>query len=180
MTSLASAWEWYVGVSRTLRRLERLATHHWTELPWGGPLGLDNVLRDVSGDDVQRDVAGSIGSLNDIGVFVLFAAFEAEVRAKVMERTADERASVTHPALTYWMRQAEVSIEEGSFFRVLEGFKSPPLHDLIEQVNQVRRYRNWVAHGRHGSRPDNVTPLDAHSRLLAFLDALDTPPPPPS
>lgn len=175
MTSLAAAWEWYVGLSRSLQRLDRLASHFWAELREGGRIGRDNLLRDVTEDRISAEVLAGLDPLDDIGVFVLFAAFEAEVRAKVMEQTADERGRVSHPALTYWVRQAELSIEEGSFFRVLEGFKSEPMNDLIEQVNQVRRYRNWVAHGRHGEKPDNVTPPSAHARLRAFLDAIDTP-----
>jgi hypothetical protein len=37
-------------------------------------------------------------------------------------------------------------VGEGSFFAVLQSYKGPD-DNLIEQVNQVRRYRNWVAHG---------------------------------
>jgi hypothetical protein len=64
-------------------------------------------------------------------------------------------------------------IAEGSFFHVLAAYKSGVDPGLIEQVNQVRRYRNWVAHGRRaGEIPDNVTPRAAYDRLRAFLSAL--------
>jgi len=42
----------------------------------------------------------------------------------------------------------------------------------IEEVNQVRRYRNWVAHGRRAEPAEYVTPPAAYRRLRAFLAAL--------
>jgi uncharacterized protein YutE (UPF0331/DUF86 family) len=64
------------------------------------------------------------------------------------------------------------TIEHGSFYRVLEAYKilDP---NLIEEVNQVRRYRNWVAHGRRGVPPDNVGPEAAYDRLGRFLERLE-------
>jgi hypothetical protein len=59
-------------------------------------------------------------------------------------------------------------LRDGSFFHVLEPFKEPD-HDLVEQVNQVRRYRNWVAHGRRGDAPAFVDPPGAYDRLTRFL-----------
>jgi hypothetical protein len=44
--------------------------------------------------------------------------------------------------------------------------------DLVEEVNQVRKYRNWVAHGRRGEQPDAVDPATARDRLQRFLDFL--------
>ncbi len=46
-------------------------------------------------------------------------------------------------------------IEHGSFHWVLEVFK-PYGAGLVEEVNQVRKYRNWVAHGR---RPKGRMPF---------------------
>jgi len=39
-------------------------------------------------------------------------------------------------------------------------------------MNQVRRYRNWVAHGRRTAKPDAVDPETAFRRLKEFLDVL--------
>jgi hypothetical protein len=44
---------------------------------------------------------------------------------------------------------------------------------LVEEVSQVREYRNFVAHGRQeGKRPANVTPRMAYQRLGRFLAAV--------
>jgi hypothetical protein len=41
--------------------------------------------------------------------------------------------------------------------------------DLVTQVDQVRKYRNWVAHGRRGDPVNNVAPNEAFDRLGRFL-----------
>ena len=60
------------------------------------------------------------------------------------------------------------SIEHGSFFNVLEPYKGID-PSLVEEVNQVRRYRNWVAHGRRTDQPAAVNPSTAYDRLKRFL-----------
>ena len=62
---------------------------------------------------------------------------------------------------------------------MLEPYKSAAGAGLVEEVNQVRRYRNWVAHGRRDDlRPkDNVEPREAYDRLTRFLAALRGGPP---
>jgi len=42
----------------------------------------------------------------------------------------------------------------------------------MEEVNQVRRYRNWVAHGRRDGPPAAVDPRTAYDRLQRFLDRM--------
>jgi hypothetical protein len=42
--------------------------------------------------------------------------------------------------------------------------------NLTEEVNQVRRYRNWVAHGRRMEQPAAVDPATAYDRLKRFLN----------
>jgi hypothetical protein len=178
MNTIEDAWRWYQGVRDSLTRLRRLGAKHWETLPREGAFGRDSTIRQLEGDRVAGDAETGLQGLDDFAVFVLFSVFEAQVRDRVLADTLDERRAVSHPSLGYWMRQAEQSLSEGSFFRVLEGFKSAELNDLIEQVNQVRRYRNWVAHGRRDDPQAEVSPEVAYQRLQAFLDALPPPPVP--
>lgn len=178
MNTIEDAWRWYQGVRDSLGRLHRLGVKHWEELPRSGAFGRDEKFRGLDGDEVAEDADAGLRGLDDFAVFVLFSVFEAQVRDRVLADTRQERAAVSHPALGYWMRQAELALSEGSFFRVLDGFKSPAMNDLIEQVNQVRRYRNWVAHGRRDEPQAEVSPAVAFQRLRSFLDALPPPPVP--
>lgn len=178
MNTLDDAWKWYEDTKRSLRLVRRLAGTHWGNWEPDSPIGRDDHFRGVDPKLLADDVRSATEHLQDFAVFVLFSVFEAEVRNRVLHATAAERASVTHVALTYWMGEAEQSIKEGSFFRVLQALKSAALHDLTEQVNQVRRYRNWVAHGRRDKPEAEVGPPEAYRRLRAFLDAFTAPPPP--
>jgi hypothetical protein len=78
-----------------------------------------------------------------------------------------------HELIIQIVTDATDEIEHGSFYRVLEVFKGLDAN-LVEKVNQVRRYRNWVAHGRRTAKPDAVDPETAFRRLKDFLDVLVT------
>jgi len=67
---------------------------------------------------------------------------------------------------------AKDTIEHGSFGRLTESYKALD-PDLRTMVDQVRHYRNWVAHGRRGSVKNNVDPKAAITRLEQFLKLLD-------
>lgn len=172
MNTLTDAWNWYQGVRTSLVRVRRLAAKHWDELPRGGPFGRDDKFRELDAKDVTGAADLGLNGLDDFAVFVLFSVFEAQVRDRVLADTQAEREAVKHPSLQYWMDEAKEAIEESSFFRVLTSFKSNLSADLIEHVNQVRQYRNWVAHGRRGVKPVGITPNDAFGRLTRFLEAV--------
>lgn len=80
-----------------------------------------------------------------------------------------ESAELAHPVLRKAAADAVSAIEVGSLARVLEPYKAEGRADLIEEVNQVRRYRNWVARGRRGEQPPAVAPRAAYDRLSRFL-----------
>lgn len=70
--------------------------------------------------------------------------------------------------------EAIQNIEQSSIFRVLDVFKAQDAN-LVEEINQVRQYRNWVAHGRRGESPAFVDPETAYRRLKRFLDRFASP-----
>lgn len=70
------------------------------------------------------------------------------------------------------MDDAKDSAEHGSFGRLTVSYKGLD-PDLRTMVDQVRHYRNWVAHGRRGPVKNNVDPESAFARLEQFLKLLD-------
>ncbi len=167
-----------------MKRLTHLSTH-WGhrpergENPWVDRLTLDNVLRDVDAEQMAREAKKVENELDDLAVLVLFSVFEANVRDLVASQIRPELAQLKHAALKSAGDDVLKAVEEGSFFRVLEPFKPAATPDLVEQVNQVRRYRNWVA---HGCRPEMkpaaaVRPKEAYERLKQFLAVIQPPAP---
>jgi len=178
MTSLADAWRWYEAVQRHAKLARRLVGVHWAELPWSGRLGRDQFFRDLDPDEVTRESSFVTDELADLAVLVLFAVFEAAVREAVLAGVKPEAERLSHPTLRHAAADALAGLEEGSFFRVLEPFKAHGHSDLVEQVNQVRQYRNWVAHGRRGRPRERVSPEMARDRLDRFLSLIQPATPP--
>jgi hypothetical protein len=169
--SLDDAWRWYEAASTLARTTERLE-RYWDRLPWEGDLGRDNYLRDLTAEEIGGGSRAVLDDLNDLCVLLLFSVFEAIVRKQVLAEVDEESALLRHAAIKRAVVDMREGIENGSFFKVLEPYKiSDP--DLVEEVNQVRRYRNWVAHGRRSDQPDAVEPAMAYDRLKRFLAHLE-------
>jgi hypothetical protein len=174
MTTLQEAWAWYAATSRQLHRMKRLAEKYWNALPWEGPLGKDDRFRLLDEVLVREEADRGLLDLDDLAVVVLFSVFEALVRQRVLDEPAEEEPSLRHRALRLAAAETRQRIAEGSFFHVLEPFKDEHA-DLVEEVNQVRRYRNWVAHGRRGEQPLLLDARKAFDRLSRFLEVLGAP-----
>ena len=99
------------------------------------------------------------------------------MRDYLVARIKPEAAELTDPILKEAAQDAIQGVEEGSFYRrVLYPLKEQERvsADIVTQVDQVRDYRNWVAHGRRERATDlsNVTPRLAYERLREFLALL--------
>ncbi len=173
MRSLDDAWAWYKSMRRLVLLIGRLASPgYWDHLPWE-LLGRDERFKFLEGDQVERDAASVLSEFDDIAVFVMFSVFESMVRDRVLDEIASEAGSIHHPALIRAAETLRRNIKEGGFYRnVLDLYKGLD-HDLVEQINQIRKYRNWVAHGRRlEEKPDDIQPSAAFDRLGKFLDLI--------
>ena len=174
IASLPDAWRWYLTTRSLMSVMQRLGNKHWDALPWEGDLGKDEHINDLKSADILEQAAFSLGDLDDLCVLLLFSVFESVVRDRLLGEVEEESASLRHPSIKKAVEGLKDSIAQGSFFRVMEAFKGVDAH-LVEEVNQVRRYRNWVAHGRSGSKPAEINPSSAFHRLQRFLATLSSP-----
>jgi hypothetical protein len=173
IASLADAWRWYESARQLARTLGRLGEKHWNNLPWDGDLGRDNHVKELTSAEILSGSETVLDDLDDLCVLLLFSVFEAMMRERVLAEVEAELPPLRHVAIKRALDEMKEGIEHGSFFKVLEPYKAVDA-DLIEQVNQVRRYRNWVAHGRRTEQPSAVDPSTAYDRLKRFLDHLGT------
>jgi hypothetical protein len=169
--TLADAWEWYQGVTKLRHYMGRLGTKYWDEEPLSGLLATDNDLREVEAPHIQDMVRRIEADLEDLGVLLIFSVFEAIVRERVGNDVEQSLPEKLHPAVAEAIEDLRDNLEQGSFFRITRLFKRID-HNLVEEVNQVRRYRNWVAHGRRGDQPESVDPRTAYQRLTRFMEEL--------
>ncbi len=179
IASLSDAWQWYLSARNLTSVMQRLGMKHWDHLPWDGTLGRDEQLKRVQAEDIVDQATIVLADLDDLCVLFLFSVFESIVREQILREVNSELASVRHPALLHAIESLRDGLAQGSFFRVLEPYKGIDAH-LIEEVNQVRRYRNWVAHGRRGSKPETIEPRSAFARLQRFLSRFTPEPIDPS
>lgn len=129
----------------------------------------------LAADEIAADTAASVKAIDDLAVVVMFSVFESQVREYLNSIVEPQAAEITDPILRQAADEAVQGITEGRFYRRVLG----PLKEqrrvptgLAERVDQVRKYRNWVAHGRRNTADNNVTPKAAYDRLCEFLKAL--------
>jgi hypothetical protein len=171
IASLDDAWDWYQAARASAQTMARLGNRHWNHLPWDGELGRDSRLQELTSAEILDNSETVLDDLDDLCVLLLFSVFEAIVRDRVLADVEAELPAFRHVAIKRAVEEMKEAIEQGSFYKVLEPYKVSDAN-LIEEVNQVRRYRNWVAHGRRTQQPAVVNPSTAYDRLQRFLDHL--------
>lgn len=169
--SLDDAWKWYSDVRSLAYDMKKLAGK-WNDPHFQKVLRRDNRLRGRTSSELRDRASGILDDLNDLAVLVLFSVFEVTVRDRAKADVDRETAAIQHPAVMRAARDLEEAIENGSFGRVTESYKSMDV-DLTAQVNQVRKFRNWVAHGRRGRPENSVEPQAAMDRLRRYLARLE-------
>ncbi len=173
IATLEDAWEWYRSAKEMLQTTRRLGLKHWDSLPWEGPLGKDEQFKELQPTHLVEKSQRAADELDDLGVFLLFSVFEAEVRGQALADLAEQQTVATHPVMRHAVQSLTEVVRKGPLGKVLAAYK-PADPALIEEVNQVRKYRNWIAHGRRRAKPDSVTPEVARDRLSRFLNLLAT------
>ena len=123
-------------------------------------------------EDITDGTDFCLEHLDDFAILVLFSAFESVVRERVLAMIEDERKRQTRFLVVRILDEAREDSRRGRVLRLLGFFKNQDA-GLVEEVNQVRRYRNWVAHGRRTKPPAAVDPETAYDRLTRFLGLLN-------
>jgi hypothetical protein len=177
MRTLADAWNWYEATNRILGRMRRLGSNHWDDLGKKRDISLwqDDEFKFLEASDIDKETTVSLKPIDDLAVVVLFSVFESRVRDYLIEQISPQAFSLTDPILKEAADDAIQGVKEGSYYRrILDPLKKQGRvsADLVTQVDQVRDYRNWVAHGRRDAPRNNVTPEIAYERLNEFLAAL--------
>ncbi len=168
--SLDDAWGWYIAV-RTLAFDAKALAKKWDDPAVDNVLSRDNRFRDRTAADLQDMAKTILDDRDDLAVLVLFSVFEATVRARAEAEVEREAVLIGHPAILRAVKELKDAIQNGSFAKVLDAHKSMDV-DLTERVSQVRKFRNWVAHGRRDAPENLVEPESAIDRMRRYLERL--------
>jgi hypothetical protein len=176
MKTLAEAWDWYLATKLNLERMQRLGERHWIDRSLAAAsIWQDDHFRMLEAPKIVAETTASLKHIDDLAIVVLFSVFESRVRDFLINLIEPHAAVITDPILKEAADDSIQGVKEGSFYlRVLEPLKKQHRvsADLVTQIDQVREYRNWVAHGRRDAPTNNVTPDVAYRRLREFLVAL--------
>lgn len=165
--TLEEAWVWYQSAKSVARVSQRVGLRFWDRLPSN-----DNVLEKYDSANVVANAKAVSDDLDDLCVLLLFSVFESIVRERILKEIVAAAPSNTHPVILAAIGEARDRVESGSFGLLLQSYKIVDA-DVVEGVNQVRKFRNWVAHGRRGAKPTIVEPKAALDRLQLFLRAMN-------
>jgi hypothetical protein len=175
--SLDDAWQWYAAVKKLVWMMDRIAKLYWSEevedKTLKETLHKDDRFREIEAGTIQDLASRAHEYLDDLAVLLLFSVFEAHVRDRTLEEMDRELENPPrHLVLKKAVDDARDAVEHGSFGRLTESYKalSPDVRTLVDQV---RHYRNWVAHGRRDRPRNDVDPESALERLTRFLALLD-------
>lgn len=113
-------------------------------------------------------LAVSAVEIGDLTVLALTSFFEESVLEYVYVEAKRLEADQTASALAL-VQYAFRDVERWSFVSILGLFRSTVDPQLVDQVVNVYKYRNWVAHGKKTQKPVLTDPIRAHRVLTSFL-----------
>jgi hypothetical protein len=156
MKTLDEAWDWFRSTRKSLSILRRLAARYWDDLPWDDrskELWKDAHLRTVEADPLIQEIEHALSHLDDLAVVALFSVFEATVRAALESELSREIPALKHVILRSSAAKALETVREGSIKEVLEHYKTDFNKSFVEEIDQVRDYRNGLRMERRGRCP---------------------------
>ncbi|MHC5057486.1 MAG: hypothetical protein ACYTKD_22660 [Planctomycetota bacterium] len=172
MTSTSTAqlddvWKWYLLCRDAFIAAGRLVERYPAALPGDSELFSETVPAAVSRlGDAQAE-------LDDLVILALFAVFERETISALQGVRDSAMSSLRRHAERELVSMALSDVEEWRLVELLDVFKGVVDSDTVGLVKQIKKNRDWVAHGKKGERPLNLDPEEVRERLRRFLEELN-------
>ena len=179
--TLDDAWEWYKSTRTIIDAMGRIGRDFWDLPEWHDALARDKKLRTLESAEIADLTRRAHADLDDIAVLMMFSVFEATVRDDAIDEVKRASATVDHPALRRAVALFVKTLNTGHFADIMDAYKSREAGlsgeaegwdtGLSGEVEQVRAFRNWVAHGRREpNKSAAIDPTSAFDRLKRYLE----------
>jgi hypothetical protein len=129
------------------------------------------LLEGLSAQDRKNVLRSYLDNLDNLITASIFAAFESQLRDHVSRQFMPSSSSVPLN-LASWL---EESIERVRISELLDAYSGVISKAQKIRVDNIRRFRNWVAHSSQKPLPSDVkpeTPLGAYPYLQGILKAI--------
>lgn len=123
--------------------------------------------------EIKNNLIVAENELNDLTILSLIASFEQLVLDFTVKIVNENIENTKNPLFYKMSKYAFKNADRWHFVDILDLFKSVINPQIIGDVKQVYKYRNWVAHGKKDRKPLTLEPYIAHERLSQFLDKLE-------
>jgi len=161
---------WYEVTRVALATLYYYIRHDPDNLPFQLP----SLAPFATQEAALRHIERAQRELADLAILAYFATFEQLLldhfessASALLQGETDPLKRRILEGQTQLRRPRNTPITE-----VLGYYKAVIDPNLVGQVKQIYSYRNWVAHGKRGPCPINVTPDDSRKRLEELLKLL--------
>lgn len=123
----------------------------------------------LSNAEATRQLERAGSEIDDLTVLALVSFFEQLLLAYVRELAEQITAEQTEPVPGVLAEYAFKNAERWRFKEILKLSGSVADASVLERVEKLYDYRNWVAHGKHKLKPVTTDPLDAYAALSLLL-----------
>lgn len=175
MSSLDEVWDWYQRTKLVFQFASKLSTD-WHRLPEDLAAFRDDRFKQIDGLLLEQwSTQGSEG-LDELAVVRMFASFEAMIRLRLVRDVESESVRLSHPLLRSAAKDLVDQVSRGSLAKVLTSLGAIDRR-LADRVGHIRRYRNWITHGKRpaaGERFRSLEPRYAYDTLRKFLETFDS------
>jgi hypothetical protein len=162
---LDAIFDWYKFTRDLLQWISKMLEQNPENLhdrPWPKELKWQPI------DKVQDKLKHALEELDDLVVLALFAEFETWLLQEISEVLCAKGEPVTAFSQGV-LEHARSALERESLAKLLDVYKTIVPPETVDQVKEIKKYRNWVAHGKRKDQPFAMTPKEAYERLNEFI-----------
>ena len=164
MNPLNQALDWYNILKSNHKIVVNLLEKDPSSLPPDSPYLTEPL------SSVKEQLKRALEEMEDLTVVSLFFLFEKIILSHLEETANYLKAQNMEPFLNQVVKYGLKTPDRWKIEEILDLYKVNIDPNLVGQVKQIFKYRNWIAHGRRGAKPLSIDHRLTYFRLTLFLE----------